>query len=443
MVTSRVRLCIFSLLVLGNLTAPQNPSILQFSVQTVSIGMSAIYFHFFRKFLSSGPPASETVNHAMFRSLSFLAQATACYIYTVILIGNVIPGYMKAFIHQHPTVACEALTSRTSIAFPLNLMLITFFKLVVLISPQMITELHHEKTAKYMLISCMSLIVLEQGFEIVYQGTTCIVEAATVVSNFAGLQVEFRDFGKEESSLVITLIRPVLLIISLLNYFAAFVIQALRKRKTCPTAPQVTRQALPVANTECVTLQRVRRHTQVAPTSPLPTPAENNDQANERQDEIVVIPHPQLGLLNKKILNVFFRINFVTVVILLIIGAFGLMDITMYSSLMGKSAFCLFNSLPFLWVQNVEVAREYMDRKVKIFLGLNDDLSPLSRLKKRLHPVHEVQKQLDDDVRQRDSTQANSRRACDNPEMMPPFVSTSIPQAASLPSREGTSVTQF
>ena len=100
-----------------------------------------------------------------------------------------------------------------------------------------------------------------------------------------------------------------------------------------------------MANTEYVTLQRVRRHTQVAPTSPLPTPAENNDQAHERQDEIVVIRHPKLGILNKKILREFFRINIVIAVILLIISDFLLPGMTMYSSLMGKSFLCLFNSL--------------------------------------------------------------------------------------------------
>ena len=102
----------------------------------------------------------------------------------------------------------------------------------------------------------------------------------------------------------------------------------------------------------------------------------------------------------------------------------------------------------------MEVARQlqHMDRKVKIFLSLNDDLSPLSRLTKPLHPVHEVQNQLDDDVLWRDSTHANSRPTCDNPEMMPPLVSNSIPQAVSLdnpgppkvpPSREGTSAIQL
>ena len=452
MVASRIRLCIFSLLVLGNLTTPRNPSILQFSLHTVSIGMSAIYFHFFRKYLNSGPPASKTVNHAMFRSLSFLAQAFVGYFYTLMLFGCVMPRYISAFIHQHPAVACVALTPRIfMVPFLVNFMIITFFKLMVVLFPQTFLELHHEKAAKYLLLSCMVFVILEQGFEIAYQGTTCNAKLATALLNFAGLKIDLENFGEEKSCLVTVLIPPVLLIIGLLNYLSAFVIQAQKKRAILSRAPQVSRIGPPVGNTEFATLWQQRRHTQVCPTS------ENIEQAYECQDERIQIQ--QLGTLNKKDLKVLFTIGFASGILLLIIMTLEIVFVfktsnKMYQTLMVQMLICLLNSLPFLWVQCIHRARDNMDRKVKIFLGLNDDLSPLSSLAKRLCPVH-VQKQLDSDAPQDKSRHPKSRRALAYLEMTPTLASTSFTQTASLdnphlpniidvqPIHEGTSTTQF
>ena len=159
--------------------------------QYITFLLSFLQFHYFRKFLSSGPPASKTLIHGLLISFTYLIQTYITYMF-VLTIFSCLTTLAEWLLHEYPNGFCQ-LVSPTSLgqAMILYLTYLAFFRLLMVTKINTFITLNHESIVVRLNIITGLIMTVNIMVELLYRGTTCNPKVAALYSGIRmGIKLE-------------------------------------------------------------------------------------------------------------------------------------------------------------------------------------------------------------------------------------------------------------
>lgn len=145
----RVGIALLCLLCLSYIIVP-SPSLLSTTIQVVPLSISGVYYHYFRKHLETIPAGSTTVNHYIFKSLTWIAQTFIVYIVLISLASTLFQSSLDSFAENYPWTTCSVLSPvPLAILLGMHFLFMSAMKLFITILPHRFLEINHENLWRY------------------------------------------------------------------------------------------------------------------------------------------------------------------------------------------------------------------------------------------------------------------------------------------------------
>ena len=217
-------------------------------VQVISPTISAVYYHYFRRYLTNTPRGSVTVNNYIFWSLTWAAEICIVYVHTLLLISTLFYRTVRDRVELSPASACVLLTPYwLSVPLALHMVGLAAIKLYIVVRPQRFLALDHEKLWTSLKVIGLGITVADTLARLYKNaGTTCHPKTAIIVAKtFLGLDLPMGMFGDEKKigSIINTI--PVLYVAASLIYLVATIIKLAKKypmrhNQVAPHLPMAT-----------------------------------------------------------------------------------------------------------------------------------------------------------------------------------------------------------
>ena len=179
---------IFCILILSE---PLEQNVYTKVCQYITFLLSFLQFHFFRKFLASGPPASKTVIHGLLISFTYVIQTYITYMF-LLTIFSCLTTLAEWLLHEYPNGFCQ-LVSPTSLgqAMILYLTYLAFFRLLMVTKINTFINLNHESMVVRLNVIAGLIMTVNIMVELLYRGTTCNPKVAALYSGIRmGIKLE-------------------------------------------------------------------------------------------------------------------------------------------------------------------------------------------------------------------------------------------------------------
>ena len=256
-------LALASLLILGYVVVP-TPSPLSITIQVITLTLSGVYYHYFRKYLEATPAGSTTVNHYIFTSFTLFAQLNLGYSHLFILASYMFQSQIQKILDSSENLLLCSLLSPQYLVTPLclHLLFMTCIKLYITIHPQRFLGINFEKLWRYLQVIGAVITVAEFLFRLGTNGNICNQKSAPFIGMFLGFKINEDTFvGKNGKQDTIPLL-SILIILACAIYLIASLIGSWKKHTTPQHGNMVPniqiganfklqlREALPVQNSK-------------------------------------------------------------------------------------------------------------------------------------------------------------------------------------------------